>query len=1683
MNSQFLKRGRTVGIGLLLTVLTGKQVLLAQSPCMATVPSFTVNLTGQPAGVWSSPNISRQDQCCANVAPDQCVYFYLILDPLAAGIQIDMIGADPAGSLFYDINCTGNYPGGTIKCINGVGPHQITFCKPGGNKNIYKITSISKPVFPKDDTVRIGCKTDLISLGVINNSVTWQSIYPGTPGQYNSYLDSTNVASPTYSPASNAPAYIDYKVCGFPIASNCGYSVTVCDTVRIYNFPKLTGTVTPNPATFCNIGPSSGITLTGNASGGSPAYSFTWYNSANVIVGTGPSYFASAAGSYNVQIKYILYDPVNCPAVLTPISVTQGTVPVADAGPSKKVCASNPVTSLSGTVQYASGGIWSGGTGTFSPGNTFPNTNYTPSAAELSAGFVKLYFTSTGAGGGCINAKDSTIIYYSQTPTVTISGAGLACHNSTTTLNANITGGTGPYTYLWNTGSGNNFIFTGQGNYSILVSDSLGCKGNSSYNLIAPTALNISFSVTNVSVNGGNDGSATVTASGGTAAYSVTWSPGNQNTFAISNLIYGVYTATVTDANGCQMAGSTVVNEPRCLGFTASSTSTNVLCNGMATGAASLNVSGGTPAYTYTWNTNPVQNTAGATGLNSGVYTAIIKDANNCYQTANVIISEPTLLINTMTYTNVTVSGGNNGAAGANPFGGVGPYTYLWNTSATTSSITNLFAGSYTVNITDAKGCMKVDSVRINEPPCQNLTLNVFSNNVSCFGGNNGSAFAIVNGAIGSYTVSWSTGSYGTSISGLSAGNYSVSIRDANNCMQFANFSVIQPSQLSVGLQAVNVRCNGTGDGSINLNITGGIYPYSFLWSNSSTAEDQVYLTAGNYSVQITDANGCTAVASTSISQPGPMNVTYTAQNVSCIYGNNGAIGLNVTGGTVPYTYTWSTSATTQSISNLAAGGYTVLVKDANNCTLSTPLIIPVIQPDSVKVDSFIVACPVPSSGQTQVTIVPSGGSGTYQVSYNNGATFQPSGVYTAMLNNATTYSIVLKDVNGCLSLVSDIITIKPEVKIDSIRYAKCYAIGTNSVPVIVFPSGGDNGPYTVSFDNGTTYLSAGTYSSSLAIASTYSVIIKDARGCISAISIISLPTVLNATASVTSNYNGQNISCFGLSDGSALAVAGGGTGVYSYTWSCMPAQFTSAANNLAAGTYSVTVKDGNGCLITQTINLTQPVAVTSNAIATSNYNGQNISCFGYTDGSASVTVSGGTSPYSYIWNSIPTQTNAAATNLSAGTYSVLVKDVNNCAYTATVSLSQPASISSTLSVISNYNGQNISCFGASDGMTSALASDGTGPFTYTWSTSPVQTGTLATGLSAGAYSVIITDANGCNYTRTISVTEPTALIATGFVTSNYNGQNISCNGLADGSASVTANGGTTPYSFAWATSSSQLGPVITGLSAGTYSAIATDANGCKGTAMITLTEPLPIGISKSTDGLKCYGDSIGNIKLMPNGGTSPYSYLWSNGVTSSSITGVGCGSYSATVTDANGCKLNDTTRISQPDSLSATYMSPLAYSGFNISNYHGSDGSIDLNVTGGTSPYTYYWSNGNTTEDMSNLSAGLYNVVVVDSNGCRLSLEVNLTEPLDLAMPQGYSPNSDGKNDHFVIHGVEAYPDNELTIYNRWGNIVYSKKGYNNDWDGVSNNGLTLPNATYFAIFEVNKGEIVLKGYVELRR
>ncbi|MBI4947532.1 MAG: hypothetical protein HY840_14160 [Bacteroidetes bacterium] len=298
---------------LTVAILSANLPIQAQIPiCSPDVPCFYVNLIGQPAGKWTSPGHSRKGNCCGTTSPNRCTSFDIVLDTQAAMVSFNIAsGATPSGSMFYQIDCGYQIPVGQPICIVGAGPHHITFCKPGNNQNTYIVTSIPKPIFPVDATVRLGCSKQLKTLGMEISSVTWTSVYPGIPGQYNSYLSCTsNCPNPIYTALAGAPAYVDYKICGSPIANECGY-VAVCDTVRIYNVSALSVSVTPNPAQFCSSGGC--VQLNASASGGAGAYTYTWKDQSGNTVGTDSTYQTTVEGIYAVEVRDELYDPLLCP--------------------------------------------------------------------------------------------------------------------------------------------------------------------------------------------------------------------------------------------------------------------------------------------------------------------------------------------------------------------------------------------------------------------------------------------------------------------------------------------------------------------------------------------------------------------------------------------------------------------------------------------------------------------------------------------------------------------------------------------------------------------------------------------------------------------------------------------------------------------------------------------------------------------------------------------------------------------------------------------------------------------------------------------------------------------------------------------------------------------------------------------------------------------------------------------------------------------------------------------------------------------------------------------------------------------------------------------------------------------------------------------------------------------------
>lgn len=2032
--------------------------LKAQAPtCSPTVPFYTVDLRGNPTGSWISPGHVRNSNCCGTVSPDRCTSFEIYVDSGAAMISFEIAsGAIPPGSMFYQINCGPQIPVGQPICITGEGPHYLTFCKPGNNQNTYKVTSIAKPTFPPDDTTRIGCAHPIPILGMVESSVTWNSIFPGAPGAYNSFLNCLNGCDTAlYTPDSLAPPMVEYLVCGLPTATTCGY-IYVCDTVRIYNQQPLQGLAFPNPGYFCQGGP--GVSLTASATGGSLPYAYTWRDQFLSQVCNTATCLLTTAGNYSIEIRDQLYDSTYCPAAFISATVVVTPPPVVDAGPDQTLCPTSPVVVLNGSVLYATGGTWTGGAGAFDPGATSLFTTYTPTPAEIASGSVTLTLTSTGAGGGCTDSSDQVTIFFPAPLNVSVGNVNVNCSGGTATLTSSVSGGIMPYTYQWSTGQTTSSITSGQGAYCLTVTDLLGCTSTDCGTISVPSPLNISISSTACSVNGGNDGTATTVVSGGTAPYTYLWS-NSGTTATITGLSYGVYTVTATDANGCTIVSSVVVNEPRCNAFSATATAISVSCFGDNDGSATATTVNGTSPFSYLWNPSG-QTTSSISNLTSGVYQCVITDANACFATVNISVTQPTQLINTMTHVNATTVGGTDGSATTNAGGGTPAYTYSWSTGATTSSIGTLSAGTYSVTITDAQNCSLADSVQINEPPCSNLIAGVAATNVSCNGGNNGTANAVVIMGVSPISYLWSTGATTSSISGLAAGNYSVLIVDGINCSTFVNFTITEPSPLSLALSPTDIRCENTNDGTIELTVSGGVTPYTYVWTNGLPTEDLVNLSGGSYTVTVTDANGCTATGSATIVNPPLLVVTTSVSPVTCNGGSDGSVDASVAGGIAPYAYTWSNGPTTQDISGLVSGEYLLTVTDANNC--STEAISSLIdEPDTVKITSAIAACPLPGSGLSQVTMAATGGNnGSYQFSVDGGATYLSPGVYSVLLPVDSTYTIVVRDTFGCAGSQSFTLAIAPEAEILATAFASCIPDGATSVPVTLSVTGGSGGPLQASFDNGATWLAYGVYTANLATGASYSIIVRDSAGCASVTENITISTDIVLSGTPSSFIGGYNISCQGLSDGAIDLSSVGGTGVYTYAWSnaattqdvtsltagtysvivtdnatCSdtiaftltePAALTgnvvsandfngyeiscAGGNNggadltisggvtgydylwsnnattedissLTAGTYSVAVTDTNGCQFTTSITLTAPAALTAtsvqqdilcNSLATgsidlspaggvtpytfawsnaattedistliagtysvtmtdlngctftdsftlteptavvvtntlSNYNGYNISCSGSATGNIDLDVSGGIAPYTYNWS------NSSATedisSIIAGTYSVLVIDANGCAQTQSFILTEPAALSDTIASANNFNGYDISCFGGANGAIDYTVNGGVSGYTYSWSNgstteditaviagiytvtatdlngctiadtltliepaalglaSTVQdvlcysfaTGSIdvtisggvpayvfvwsngatsedVTGLTSGSYNLMLTDLNGCTYSSSFTVTEPTPVAVTNTV-SDFNGYNISCSGLNDGTVDLTVNGGTPAYTFNWSDNSvnEDLTNVIAGtysvtvtdgnsctstytftlsepaalagtiasvndyngydvrcygdssgaidlnisggvpaytyswsngatsedlttigtgiysvvatdlngctyttsiglssppvlsmtqgvtnipcngyytgviditigggvlpygynwsngqttedvdsLGAGNYSVIMTDANGCVITNSFSITELAPIVLTQTMTIPLCFGDLNGGIDLSSGGGTAPFTYNWSTGASTEDLSGIGSGTYTVTVNDVNNCFATDTFFIGEPGAIFSSVSSPVYTGGYNVSGYGTSDGSADLTVNGGTAPYTYAWNNGGTTEDLNNIPAGTYTVITTDANGCQSIDTITLYEPLDLAMPTGFSPNGDGFNDYFVVHGIEIFPENTLEVYNRWGNLVYDSKNYSNQWYGNNETGEALPDGTYFVILNINNDAIVLKGYVDIRR
>ncbi|MXO04976.1 MBG domain-containing protein [Flavobacterium sp. HBTb2-11-1] len=1055
------------------------------------------------------------------------------------------------------------------------------------------------------------------------------------------------------------------------------------------------------------------------------------------------------------------------------------------------------------------------------------------------------YLYRVMAIGNCTPTATSNnvALIVNSSPSITAQpSASSVCQGANTTFTANASNATG-YQWQVDKGDGAGFVditngapYSGATNTTLTITGATVAMNGYSYRVVAsgtctpPATSNSATLTVNSATAITSNPSSIAICSGGNTTFSITASNATAFKWQVDNGQGGGFVDVPNGApySGITTSTLTITGAPAafngykyravasgtCTPSATSSSATltvnhiniltskvDVACFGDSTGQATATPNGGTGNYTYLWSNGA--NTATITGLTAGTYTVTVTDENLCSNTANVTIGQPLapLTLTKGTVSNTSCYGGGNGTAQVIASGGTPNYTYSWNTNPiqTTASANGLSTGTYTVTVKDANQCVKTLDFSITEPPA--LTITPSQTNVSCNGGSNGSASVTVTGGTGAYTYNWSTGAHSTSISGLMAGIYTITVIDENNCQDSHTFEITQPPVLTAIQSQTDVLCNGGATGTATVTASGGTGNYTYLWSPSGgTAATATGLTVGNYSCLITDANGCSITKNFTINQPSVLGATTSQTNATCSVG--GEASVTPFGGVGNYSYLWTPGgATTQNITNLAAGNYSCLITDGNGCTVTKNFIINTTNTLVAATYQVNVLCNGYNTGSASV--IPSGAAGPFTYSWS------PSGGSSDTANN----------------------------------------------------------------------LSAGNYS----------VTITASNGC----SIVKNFTITEPSAIVITPGAKTNVSCNAGNNGSASISVTGGTGGYTYSWDTTPAQTTATATGLKAGTYTVTVTDANSCSKTQSVTITEPDALIATTSKT------DVSCNGGSNGTATVNVTGGTGAYTYSW-SPSGGTAATASGLAAGTYTVTVKDANLCQTTASVTITEPPVLTATVAKT------DVLCYQANNGTATVTPIGGTGSYTYSWSPSG-GTAATATGLSPNTYTVTVTDENGCFVTESVQITEPTVLSATDTHT------NVSCNGGNNGTASVVATGGTGAYTYSWAPSGGSAA-TATGLTAGIYTVTVTDENSCSTTNTITITEPDALTLTATPLAVSCHNGNNGSATVSVTGGTGACSYSWSpSGGNAATATGLAAGTYTVTVTDANSCTATATVEVVQP--------------------------------------------------------------------------------------------------------------------------------------------------------------------------
>ncbi|MEZ4777748.1 MAG: gliding motility-associated C-terminal domain-containing protein [Bacteroidia bacterium] len=1021
----------------------------------------------------------------------------------------------------------------------------------------------------------------------------------------------------------------------------------------------------------------------------------------------------------------------------------------------------------------------------------------------------------------CDTVTDSIVVLPQAAPSLNITNVSCNGNNNGSAL-ATISS-VAPYTFTWKNGTGttlqtastnaNQNLLSGlsPGTYTLTVLDGNGCDTTINFSITEPPALNISLlQQQNVNCGGASTGSFQVQATGGTTPYqfSVNGSP-FQNSPTYNNLAAGTYNCFVRDANNCLDTVVITITQNPVLNVAVTQT-ISVACYGGNTGKVFLNGSGGTGGYSYSLDGTVFQPGASFTGLTAGTYTAWIRDGLNCISTTTFIITQPApLSLNSQVISNVNCFGNATGVFAVSASGGIAGYQFaLSNGPFSNDTIySGLAAGIYPVSIQDDSGCVATFPVQITQPPqltFQNPALSM----VDCFGNNTGSATLSVAGGTAPWEFSLSGGTFSSSpaFTGLAAGSYTFVVRDDSSCTDSQIVTITEPTLLVASVnQRQDVDCFGNNTGVLGVAGSGGTAPFQYAINAFPFQNQPVFdsLYAGFYTLSVLDDNGCLATVDTLITTPTGLAIGIDQQNnVSCFGDSTGMLTFKAIGGTGPYQYTAdgiNFFPLTQPLSSLPASSDTLLGYDANGCLVPIPYYITQPQPLNFSIASVSDILCFNDSSST-IALHAAGGVKPYAFTLNGGIA-QSDSVFSGL--PAGVYQIVMSDDSGCVAMADTAIS-QPDLLagvIDSLTTVDCWGNETGWFSIGV--SGG-TGLYTYEID-GAGFGNSPVFDS--LAAGNYQVVIRDDNACTDTVSVvISQPDTL-----VADIFDNIPVACFGDSTGSIRLTVSGGTQPYIYSVNNGSPQADSLFANLPSGNYAFTVVDSQGCLAAVSDTVTEPPLLVLSLISQTD-----VRCFGEDNGRISVSPSGGIKPYGFQLNGGISVADSLFDSLSPGNYDILLTDDNGC----TQQISQIA-ISEPDTLVVMLSGEDVSCHSGNDGSLTAAISGGNLPHTIVWNDPSLASVPSVSNLSAGIYSILITDSLGCTDTSSLTISQPDTLLL-GLVSTS----DAFCD-WDNGFAAVTAIGGTMPYNFRWDGIPGLDGPEANNIFGGTYTAWVTDALGC----------------------------------------------------------------------------------------------------------------------------------------------------------------------------------------------------------------------------------------------------------------